>query len=209
MNALKVKYPRTYHLPFSQGATSDDKTLKNVNHFLGKEVVVTEKMDGENTSLYNNAIHARSLVMDSHPSRDWVKQFWGTIRHNIPEGMRICGENMFAVHSIAYDDLKSYFLAFSVWDGDTCLSWDDSLIWCEELGLETPNVLYRGIFNENVLHEIEASADFNSFEGYVVRLADSFDYKDFSKSVAKYVRANHVTTDTHWKHQEVRRNALA
>ena len=45
---MKIKYPRTFHLPWSPGATSDDKMLKSIEHFIGKEVVITEKMDGEN-----------------------------------------------------------------------------------------------------------------------------------------------------------------
>lgn len=42
-----MKYPRSFHLPWSRGYTHDDKVAKNVNHFIGKEVVVTEKLDGK------------------------------------------------------------------------------------------------------------------------------------------------------------------
>lgn len=55
------KYPRTPHLPFSKGMTSDDKVLDNTNNFKDKQVVVTEKMDGENTTIYKDFYHARSL----------------------------------------------------------------------------------------------------------------------------------------------------
>lgn len=58
----KIKYPRTYHLPFSEGFTSDDKVLENDDIFHNKEVVVTVKMDGENTTIYpTGEYHARSL----------------------------------------------------------------------------------------------------------------------------------------------------
>lgn len=33
-------------------------------------------------------------------------------------------------------------------------------------------------------------------------------YKYFSKNVAKYVRKNHVQTDTHWTTQEIKKNNL-
>lgn len=46
-------------------------------------------------------------------------------------------------------------------------------------------------------------------EGVVVRLADGFSDEDFSRSVAKWVRADHVQTDDHWKHRTVVRNHLA
>ena len=68
-----VKYPRTLHLPWSYG-TSDDKFLKDTLNFDDEEVVVTEKLDGENTTLYNDYIHARSLEYDSHQSRNLIKK---------------------------------------------------------------------------------------------------------------------------------------
>ena len=43
-----VKYQRTYHCPWSQGITDDDRVHKNMSRFEGKRVIVTEKMDGEN-----------------------------------------------------------------------------------------------------------------------------------------------------------------
>lgn len=44
----KRKYPRTPHLPWSPGATSDDKYIQDLNSFKGRKIVITEKMDGEN-----------------------------------------------------------------------------------------------------------------------------------------------------------------
>lgn len=41
--------------------------------FLKGPVVITEKMDGENTTLYRDGLHARSLDSRHHPSRNWVK----------------------------------------------------------------------------------------------------------------------------------------
>jgi len=43
-----VKYPRTYHCPWSPGLTKDDKVHPNMDYFQDKEIVVTIKMDGEN-----------------------------------------------------------------------------------------------------------------------------------------------------------------
>lgn len=36
-------------------------------------------------------------------------------------------------------------------------------------------------------------------EGFVMRIADGFQVRDFTKAVCKYVRANHVQTDEHWR----------
>lgn len=106
---MRYKYPRTLHLPWSESVQSDDKMVSSCQHFEGKEVVVTEKMDGENTSIYCDGIHARSLDSRHHPSRSWVKGLQARIGWQIPEGWRLCGENVYAVHSIRYDDLESYF----------------------------------------------------------------------------------------------------
>jgi len=42
---MKIKYPRTYHLPDSPGRTSDDKVIQDISPFLNQLHVVTEKMD--------------------------------------------------------------------------------------------------------------------------------------------------------------------
>lgn len=69
-------------------------------------------------------------------------------------------------------------------------------------------VLYEGIWDEAAIKAL-GSVVTEGQEGYVVRLADEFDYADFGMSLAKFVRANHVTTDTHWKAQAIRANGLA
>jgi hypothetical protein len=100
-----IKYPRTPHLPWSPGASSDDVFLIDTQMFMGKSVVITEKMDGENTTLYPDHLHARSLDSRHHPSRTWVKQWHQTLAHDIPQGWRICGENLYAQHSVSYTQL--------------------------------------------------------------------------------------------------------
>ena len=68
----RIKYPTTPHLPFSLGIQSDDRRVQTLDGLVGREVVVTEKMDGENTTMYVDHIHARSLDSRHHPSRDWA-----------------------------------------------------------------------------------------------------------------------------------------
>ena len=202
-----VKYPRTFHLPWSEGMTSDDKMIKSISCFDNKRVVVTEKMDGENTTMYSHSIHARSL--DSHGGEDraWVKNFWSSIKHEIPDGWRICGENLWAKHSIFYENLQSYFYGFSVWNGDLCINWEESQFYFNELGVTSVPVLYDGIWDEEKIKSLYVES--SKMEGYVVRLYDEFHYKDFSTSVAKFVRKNHVQTDTHWRNSQFIPNLLS
>ena len=47
----KIKYPKTLHLPWSQGVNSDDRVMKDLSGFEGHPVVITEKMEGENTTM--------------------------------------------------------------------------------------------------------------------------------------------------------------
>jgi hypothetical protein len=202
-----IKYPRTYHLPFSPGATSDDRVMESYYWLQGYQVVVTEKMDGENTTLYTTGLHARSLDYESHPSRDRVKALWSTISHDIPEGMRICGENLYATHSIHYDNLNSYFQVFGVWDGLQCLPWNETLEWTELLGLKTVPILYLGEWDEQLIMNLALSLGKNP-EGLVVRRTNSIHMKEWKFRVGKYVRENHVQTHGHWMRNRVVFNKL-
>lgn len=206
-----VKYPRTMHLPWSLGRSDDDKVIPDLSGFVGKRVIVTEKMDGENTSLYSDHMHARSLDSRHHSSRDWVKAFWSGFKHDIPEGWRVCGENMYARHSIAYSGLKTYFYGFSVWNAtNECLSWDDTLVWFELLGITPAPTLYDGIWDETVIKGLyDPKTDSDTHEGYVVRIADGFSLSRFRSNAAKYVREKHVQTNQHWMHAQIVKNELA
>jgi hypothetical protein len=201
------KYPRTFHFPWSETVASDDKVLTDISCFVGSEIVVTEKMDGENCTMYRDHIHARSIDSKSHYSRDWVKNFWNEIRYDIPFGWRVCGENLYAKHSISYFNLKSYFYGFSIWnDNNVCLSWDETIEWFELLGIVHVPVLYRGKFDVDILKKLSINKD--KQEGYVVRHKGSFRYDEFKNRVAKFVRSNHVKTDEHWMHSKVEKNLL-
>lgn len=206
----RVKYPRTYHLPWSPGLTDDDRVLETTVGFEGHRVVITEKMDGENTTMYRDYIHARSLDSSSHPSRGWVKNLHAQIQSSIPNGWRISGENLFARHTLQYENLRSYFMVFSIWNEyNKCLSWDETTEYAAVLDLETVPVIYDGLSDEGYIRSLEKTLDLNRHEGYVVRLADSFSYGAFRKSVAKFVRKQHVGTAHNWMMQQIVRNHLS
>jgi hypothetical protein len=213
-----TKYPRTHHLPWSDTIGPDgDHVLRDVSVFKDQEIVVTEKLDGENTTLYRSHLHARSLDSRHHPSRDWVKNLHARLAPHIPSGIRISGESCFAKHSIRYEGLPSYFFIFAVWEGETCLSWDDTASFVSQLnaasGEEVPLVplLYRGLWNEKQVRSLQTGVSQvgGAQEGYVVRLAGSFTLADWHRSIAKYVRPNHVQTGQHWMLAPIERNGLA
>ena len=189
---------------------NSDEMTKN---FYGKYQLITEKMDGENTTLYCDYMHARSLDSRHHSSRDWVKRFQSEIGHNIPDRWRFCGENLFAKHSISYDNLDSYFYGFSIWDeNNICLDTETTKEWFELLGIQHVPIIshYYSICNEwdFYIYDLAEEVVKQGKEGIVIRNRDSFHFDDFKTNVAKYVRANHVTTDKHWAHQEIIPNKL-
>lgn len=203
-----VKYFRTHHLPWSEAIAGDD-IVCNSPFKETDEIVVTIKKDGENTSLYpSGRCHARSIDSANHPSRDYVKSYWQERSYNLPLGWRVCGENLYAKHSIHYTDLKAYLYVFSIWKEDnTCLSWDDTLEWCSLLDLVPVEEIYRGEYDEKAIKAAFIPYK-DTQEGYVVRSVNSFSYADATKNMAKYVRKNHVTTTQHWMLQDIIPNKI-
>ena len=204
----RYKYPRTSHLPWSKGRTDDDLYQLNLAIKPTEEIVITEKLDGENTSMYQDGIHARSIDSKHHPSRTWVKSLQGRIGHLIPPELRLCGENMYAKHSIAYQELESYFYLFSIWEGDLCLAWDETLEWAELLDLHVVPELYRGFLADVDLRNVHKTLNLEHQEGFVIRPTRSIKRSEFSDYVLKWVRPSHVQTDQHWMHQAVVPNQL-
>jgi len=206
----RVKHPRTHHLPWSPGVSDDDRVLPDLSGLENEEVVVTIKMDGEQTSMYRDGFHARSIDTASHPSRDWL---WGVHRrigHDIPEGWRICGENLYAKHSIKYENLPDHFLVHSIWnEKNECLSWDDTDVYAKVLDLQMVPPFWRGLWHEQTIRAIDLTThEGDPCEGYVVRVTKSFPYREFARRVGKFVRPNHVQTHGHWMRQAVEVNGV-
>lgn len=209
------KYPRIPHLQWSKGNTPDDEIVSDTNHFNNREVVVTIKIDGENTSLYSDGhYHARSMDSNHHPSQSWVKQMHAKIAWQFPEGWRFCGENAYAKHTIHYNNLESYFFVFSIWnENNICLGWNDTEEWCSLLGLKTVPVIYRGVWDEEAIRMCcPETYNGDLVEGYVVRFAELFKYEDFNRCVAKYVKKEFKKrlkeSPDFWRHRQVIPNRL-
>jgi len=207
---MYYKYPKTFHVPWSLSINSDDKVFKNIDHFENKRVIVSEKMDGENTAFYSDFLHARSIDSKQHESRSWVKNFHSQIKYFIPDGWRIYGENLFAKHQIEYNSLQSYFYGFAIYnENNICLSYDDTINFFNKINILHVPVLYDGIYNEILIKNIYKNIT-HDCEGYVIRMADSFHYNDFKNNMAKFVRKNHVPiNEKHWFNKEVIVNQLA
>lgn len=204
-----IKYPRSYHLPWSH-LGKDDRKMSG-GELDGKNVIGTLKLDGENTTMYNDFMHARSLNSDSHPTRNWVKGLWGRINYLIDDSMRVCGENLYTVHTVRYEDLESYFYVFSIWDDLTCLSWKDTKDFATIMGLQMVPVFYEGPYDEEGIKKaFEPHSKFH--EGYVVRNADEYKYGEFRRNLGKYVRPEFKQalnqSHGHWISKKIEVNGL-
>jgi hypothetical protein len=202
-----MKYPRTYHLPFSKGTTNDDRISDDISTLLNIPIIISEKLDGENCSMTNNGVYARSHA--SFTTSPWsiaVRTLHDIkVRGNLEEDVYLFGENMEGMHSIEYKNLTSFFYLFGARENNKWMEWDKVEEYAYLLDLELVPVLFKGIVKTekelidiiNMFMNSESKLG-GEIEGVVVRNAGSFNEEDFSKNVLKLVRENHVQTDQHW-----------
>jgi hypothetical protein len=209
----RFKYPRTFHLPYSLKKGHDDKALATDDIFHGKQVVVTEKLDGENTTIYPDYLHARSINSDWDESKRWLDRLRLYIAPDIPPGWRLCGENLFYKHTIHYTSLETLFYVYSIWnEQNECLSWQETVEWCKLWNIKPIPVLYEGVYEKELI--LQAFKNYESHraypvEGFVVRLATSFAFEAFKESVAKFVNDTfQINTTKHWKYDVKELNQL-
>lgn len=211
------KYGRTYHFPFSPGTTSDDRINDAYWQDVGRiaTLIHTEKLDGENNCLNRYGVFARSHAAPTvSPWTSSLRQRWALIKDDLGD-YEIFGENLFAIHSVAYQELDEHFHVFGVREGDQWLSWEETCFVAAAFDMMTVPVLKtihelpgRAEFEQDVLTLAAAPSGYGSvdvitgkpcsMEGIVTRNTDGYAVADFQKNVFKYVRKNHVKTDEHW-----------
>ena len=200
------KYPRTYHLPYSKGATNDDKISKDVNYLLGKEIVITEKLDGSNSCIKKDGAYGRShAVFTTNPWDVELKKLHSIIGNYLDDETYVFGESLYALHSIEYTNLKSYFYIFGVRDNEIWIPWEQVEEYSYVLEIPTVPVLFKGIVNtakelQQIVEDLvsKPSELGGQREGIVVRNAGMFHNDDFADNVMKWVRKDHVQTGVHW-----------
>lgn len=215
--SISTKYSRTYHYPFSLGTTSDDRfnyqywqDLQKIN-----SVVHTEKLDGENNCLSKYGVFARSHVTPTTSA--WtaqLRQQWSSLKNDLGD-LEIFGENLYAIHSIEYQKLESYFYIFAVRLHGVWLSWEETKFYANCFDFPTvPEIKIldkpqdEEAYAQDILEIVEQPSIFESYdihtqkpcsmEGIVTRNTGEYEVSDFEHNVFKYVRKNHVKTDEHW-----------
>lgn len=134
------KYCRSLHAKISLGTTSDDRFMPDgyVEAFSKmKELILTEKLDGQNNCFNKHGVFARSHTAPSnHPWDKPLRDRWELIKNDLDD-LEIFGENMYGIHSIAYTELESYFYVFAVRERDTWLSWEEVKFYAKLLDFPT------------------------------------------------------------------------
>lgn len=203
---MNKKYPRTFHVLGSPGVTRDDRVmyLGDYEALIAGDIVITEKLDGSNLAMNRHDLFARShSSAPTHPSFDSAKALHAAIKQRIPSGITLFGEYCYAVHSIEYDNLPASFFLFGVRDDDSDVwqSWQVVEFYANALELVTVPVI--GYSKSEIPSQQQESFFGSVSEGYVIRNASGFRDEYFHKNVAKWVRADHVQTDVHWKNSWV------
>jgi len=207
------KHPSTPHWPWSEKVHRDDSYHQNPEHFLNRQVVVTEKIDGGNTALHCGQVFARSVLA---PAGDgW---FAMVKKHHAwkvdPEArfLTLYGEDIYGIHTLEYDpvfeDETFYLFAARLNDGefDHFSSWAGVVQYAKAYKLRHVPVVFEGEFKSTKeiteffteMRKLPSSLG-GEREGFVLRVAESFNAENFSLNVCKFVRANHVQTSSHWR----------
>jgi len=164
--SITKKYNRTLHAPISLGTSSDDRFMPAgyLQAFANMpKLILTEKLDGQNNCFNKYGVFARSHAAPSqHPWDSPLRKRWQLIKNDLQE-LEIFGENMYAIHSIAYKKLESFFYVFAIREGERWLSWEAVKFYAAlldfptvpEIPITTPlNSLYTTHCHENELLQL-------------------------------------------------------
>lgn len=200
------KWPKTQHWPWSPSPHQPHRYHADPARFVNRPVRITEKLDGGNTCLHRGFTFARSSGQPAtEPWFDWVKNCRAPLTVVLPDDLYLYGENLYAIHSIEYDPLPDFWFLFGALQHGRFTSVCDLQVIADECGFTTVPTVFEGEFSS--VDEITTWFETNvkepsvygpNREGFVIRILEAFDFGDFPLAVAKYVRKNHIQTDTHW-----------
>jgi len=190
------KFPRTKHIYSLGSAERNDllMTKDEQNKFLNTEVYAEEKIDGANLGIsidadsmsikYQNRSHY--VLPESYLQFAKLHQWsnvYGTHIYNILEPGRhiLFGEWLYSKHSIPYDNLPSYFIAFDMYDKKIGKFYTRTQLEKILSGTNIPVVplIYKGIFKNK--NEVMAKMKLNSkfyngpIEGLYFKIPDAED----------------------------------
>lgn len=224
MNRGFIKFPSTPYLS-SFNPESDrvrnDKCLsqKERNLFLSHKIIIEEKIDGANLGI--------SFDKDGNPifqnrggtiklfSGQWKKLFSWYLSHEnflfeaLLDRFVLFGEWCYACHSIYYNRLPDYFIAFDIYDKQAgfFMSVEKRNLFLKGSGIFCVPFIGRGLYSieqlKNTIHISQYGQEIA--EGLYLRI----DEGEWLKQRAKFVRTSfHQSIDNHWSRTTLIRNRL-
>jgi hypothetical protein len=166
------------HLPLEPNADSDDRvaTICDMEMFLAGEISIQEKIDGANMGI---SIHKGEPIVRnrSHilrkgysarktPAQQQFSRVWTWLYENADKirsvskatggQISIYGEWLFAKHTIAYNELPDWFVAYDIYHSDERKFLDPTLALklLREAGFSTIGVIHSGTCTPKTLLEM-------------------------------------------------------
>lgn len=217
------KFPSTPHLATLEGVeVRDDKVLLEAERydFLQYNLVVEEKVDGANLGISFDSecsiyLQNRGSYIHLPGSGQWkALEQWLNIKIDIlfevlTDRYILFGEWCFAQHSVFYNSLPDWFLAFDLYDKQVCkfLSTKRRDEELRKMKIAKVPPLGNGYFSFSDLHQLLSQSKISdqSSEGLYLRI----DQGDWLMRRAKLVRSSFIqSVEEHWSRSAIKPNQL-
>ena len=221
-NLFIHKFPRTEHIYNIGGATVDDRIVskEKLEYFLENDVQITEKVDGaqlgfsmdenfkiiaQNRSHYvNSASHSQFKLLDK-----WIFDHTEGLYQILNKDTILFGEWLYAKHSISYNNLPDYFMAFDLYDKNNKVFYNRKILEEKLNGtnIHGVRVMYEGKINKSqLLKMIEQKSIYTDgrVEGIYLKVFED----DYVKYRAKLVRNDFLSGNKHWSKNIVEKNKV-
>lgn len=211
------KYPRIPHVPGSRGTSDDVYTAMPEGDFH-----VYEKLDGACVGITMDKetktlrmMNRGGWIDEKRPHEQWgaLKAWvyenyekWYYLFHHVlvAPDVIVFGEWLWAEHSVHYNELPDYFIAFDVWNPINGFSVHHPGLYMELAGLTaTPKIGETSNIQEWLAHTSHEPLYADSFEGYIFREALNYG------QAYKYVLPSFQVGKEHWFDKKVVRNELS
>lgn len=222
MNEIFTKFPSTPYLSFlEKECVRNDKcfSIEERNAFLSNCIIVEEKIDGANLGISfdkqgNPVFQNRGGTINSF-SGQWKQLFNWFLAHEhflfdtLVDRYILFGEWCYARHSIFYDSLPDFFIAFDIYDKqNNCFySVEKRNCFLNGSGIYCVPLIGKGYYSFEQLSKLVFISNYGQekAEGIYLRI----DAGEKLKQRAKLVRPLfHQTIEDHWRRRALVQNCL-
>ena len=226
-----TKFPRTKHF-FNLGAASRDDLLLSPaqqQEFLNCPIYLEEKIDGANLGISLNqnnqlVVQNRSHYVNSKSHSqfkkldNWLNQHQTDLWHVLTEGdaqpgqLILYGEWVYAQHSIGYQQLPDYFIAFDLYDKLEQRFWSRERLsqLLAQTGLHQIKLLARQSFSTpEQIAQYARTQKSDYYDGLVEGVYLRKCGQRWLQTRSKVVRADFLSGNEHWSKGMITVNRLA